>query len=72
MEQNLKFTKFIVEQPDLKIIWEMPTIDISGEDCMNAFVTMLSGLTFFPSTIYKICKDYVENSKFMFETKDNE
>lgn len=72
METKSKFTKFTVEQTDKKIVWEVPYEDINVEDCMKAFETLLTGLTFLPPTIYRMCKDYVEESKFMFEKEDDE
>lgn len=72
METKSKFTRFSVEQSDKKIVWETPYEDVTGEDCMKAIETLLTGLTFLPPTIYRILRDYVEDVKFLYEKEENE
>ena len=54
-----KFTRFTVEQSDIKIVLETPFEDISGEDCIQALETLMTGLTFLPTTIRKSMQTYI-------------
>lgn len=72
METKSKFTRFTVEQSDKKIVWEVPYEDVNGEDCTKAVETLLVGLTFLPSTVYRMFKDYVADNSFMYEKEENE
>ena len=57
-----KFTRFTVEQSDRKIVWETPFEDISGEDCIEALQTLMTGLTFLPTTIRKSMQTYIDEN----------
>lgn len=57
-----KFTRFTVEQSDRKIVWETPFEDISGEDCIQALETLMTGLTFLPTTIRKSMQTYIDEN----------
>lgn len=57
-----KFTRFTVEQSDKKIVWETPFEDISGEDCIQALETLMTGLTFLPTTIRKSMQTYIDEN----------
>lgn len=57
-----KFTRFTVEQSDRKIVWETPFEDISGEDCIEALETLMTGLTFLPTTIRKSMQTYINEN----------
>ena len=57
-----KFTRFTVEQSDRKIVWETPFEDISGEDCIEALETLMTGLTFLPTTIRKSMQTYIDEN----------
>lgn len=57
-----KFTRFTVEQSDRKIVWETPFEDISGEDCIQALETLMTGLTFLPTTIRKSMQTYINEN----------
>lgn len=57
-----KFTRFTVEQSDKKIVWETPFEDISGEDCIEALETLMTGLTFLPTTIRKSMQTYIDEN----------
>ena len=57
-----KFTRFTVEQSDRKIVWETPFEYISGEDCIQALETLMTGLTFLPTTIRKSMQTYIDEN----------
>lgn len=59
MEKN-RFTKFTVEQSDLKINWECPYEDVTMSDMIKAFKTLLIGMTFSESTIHAGMRDYLK------------
>jgi len=68
------FTRLTVEQPDLKVTWEVPYNDVNGEDMMNAIRTIMVGMTFHPETVYRAMREYaeehsenIENNNYNFE-----
>lgn len=67
--ENRKFTRFTVEQPDKKIVWETPYEDIGGEDCIYALETLMVGLTFSPYTVVRCMKDYVDEHSYLLENE---
>lgn len=64
-----KFTRFTAENSDKKIVWETPSEDISGEDCIYALETLMIGLTFLPVTIVKCMKDYVDEHSHLLNNE---
>lgn len=67
--ETRKFTRFTAENSDKKIVWETPFEDISGEDCIYALETLMTGLTFLPKTIVKCMKDYVDEHSHLLNNE---
>ena len=71
-----KFTRLILEQSDKKIVWEVPYEDVDAtDDMMQAIYTIMSGMTFCPSTIYASMGNFInENCKDLevIEKENNE
>lgn len=57
---NKPFTRVTVEQNDYKIIYEVPYEDVSGEDMMHIFETLMIGMTFPEKAIHKSAAEYIE------------
>lgn len=55
-----KFTRITVEQSDRKLVWEVPYEDVSGDEMVEGFASLMYGLTFLPCTITKCMKEYAE------------
>lgn len=72
MEKNIPFTKFSVEQKDQKVTVEYAGEDVNLNDCITTVVTLLTGLTFSPRSIYEGFKDYVEDHKFLYENDEQD
>lgn len=69
--QKDKFTKLTLEQSDRKITWEVPYEDVSGEDMIQAFYTLMIGATFLPVTIRQSMREFVDED-LNFNSKDDE
>lgn len=52
MEENKKFTRLTIEQPDFKVIWEKPYEDVDIYEMLDAFNTLMLGITFTQKTVY--------------------
>lgn len=61
---NKNFTKITLEQPDLKVIWEVPYEDVNGKDIMNAIRTIMVGMTFSEKSVYDSMADYLKEKAF--------
>lgn len=70
MQEN-KFTRLTLEQSDKKITWEVPYEDATGEDLVQAFYSLMIGLTFLPTTIRQSMQEFVEDD-FNFNSKHDE
>jgi hypothetical protein len=70
MQEN-KFTRLTLEQSDKKITWEVPYEDATGEDLVQAFYSLMIGMTFLPTTIRQSMKEFVEDD-FNFNSKHDE
>lgn len=57
--ENNRFTRLTVEQPDLKVVWEVPYEDVSGGDMVNALKTLMIGMTFSLNSIPDIFADWL-------------
>lgn len=49
IKEGIQFTRLTVEQPNLKVTWEVPYTDVNMNDMFDAFKTILVGMTFLPS-----------------------
>ena len=63
MEKN-KFTRLTVEQSDKKITWEVPYEDVDGELMVDAFKTLLVGMTFNPNSIPNILANWLMSNAY--------
>lgn len=70
MQEN-KFTRLTLEQSDKKITWEVPYEDVTGEDLVQAFYSLMIGMTFLPTTIRQSMQEFVEDD-FNFNSKHDE
>lgn len=66
-----KFTRFTVEQPDIKVVWEVPTDEVTGEDCMNAINTLMQGMSFLPITIIRSMQNYIDEQSSVLNNEQN-
>ena len=62
--EKQKFTKLTLEQPDLKVIWEIPYDDVSGDDMMQAIRTIMIGMTFNEHTIESSMARYLQDHAY--------
>ena len=63
--ENKDFTRLTLEQSDRKIVYELPYEDVTNNDMVEALVTIMTGMTFFPSTIEDGFVNYInENSDY--------
>lgn len=53
MMEKDKFTRLTVEQPDFKVSWEVPYEDVTIDEMLNGFNTLMIGITFLPETVKK-------------------
>ncbi len=63
MEKN-KFTRLTVEQSDKKITWEVPYEDVDGELMVDAFKTLLVGMTFSPNSVPHIFANWLMSNAY--------
>jgi hypothetical protein len=70
MQEN-KFTRLTLEQSDKKITWEVPYEDATGEDLVQAFYSLMIGMTFLPTTVRQSMQEFVEDD-FNFNSKHDE
>ena len=57
---NKKFTKFILETNDVKIVHEIPSDDLGMSDIINAFRTLLIGIGFSEDMVLSTFVKYVD------------
>ena len=71
--ENNKFTRLILEQNNLKIVWEVPYDDVNGEDMMQAIRTIMIGMTFSDASVESSMADYLMEHSDEYEVteKDN-
>ena len=69
---NNKFTRLTLEQSDRKIEIEFPYEDVNGEDMVDAFKTIMVGMTFHMNTIESSMIDYLESTEKYAITKIEE
>jgi hypothetical protein len=63
-----KFTRLTLEQNDLKLVWEVPYKDVTGEDMLQAIYTLMVGMTFNEKTIFNSMANFLmENAYDIFE-----
>ena len=62
--EDKKFTRLTLEQSDLKVVWEVPYEDVNTEDMMNAINTIMIGMTFHESQVYKAMADYLTDKAY--------
>ena len=60
MYGDYKYTKLTLEQRDKKLVWEMPYEDVSADDLLHAFNTLLIGFTWHQKTIYDVMAAYLQ------------
>ena len=62
---NNKFTRLTLEQDDLKLSWEVPNKDVSAIEMVEAFHTLMIGMTFVEQTFFDTLAKYLsENSNY--------
>ena len=63
-----KFTRLTLEQNDLKLVWEVPYKDVTGEDMLQAIYTLMVGMTFNEKIIFNSMANFLmENAYDIFE-----
>lgn len=68
---NKKYTKLILEKNDLKIEYELPYGDIDGNDMLQAFKTLMIGMTFSENTILSTFASYINEYGYdKYEVRD--
>ena len=60
MREGVQFTRLTVEQPNLKVTWEVPYTDVNMNDMFDAFKTILVGMTFLPSQAEESVDEFKE------------
>ena len=70
MNNENKFTRLTLEQDDLKVTWEVPYNDVSGEDMMQAIRTIMIGMTFNESTVESAMASYLEEHSNEYKVID--
>ena len=55
-----KFTRLTLEQNDLKVTWEVPYEDVTGNDMVLALRTIMVGMTFHPNTFTSALANYLQ------------
>ncbi len=53
MTEKSNFTRLTIEQPDFKVSWEVPYEDVSIDEMIDGFNTLMIGITFLPETVKK-------------------
>lgn len=53
------FTRLTLEMPDKKITYDLPYMDVSGEDMVHGLATIMLGMTFGWDTILASLAGYV-------------
>jgi hypothetical protein len=62
---NNKFTRLTLEQDDLKLSWEVPYKDVIATEMVEAFHTLMIGMTFTEQTFFDTLAKYLsENSNY--------
>lgn len=57
---NEKFTRLTLEQNDLKVTWQIPYDDVTGDDMMKAIRTIMIGMSFSEKTIAASMAAFIE------------
>ena len=68
--EEKKFTRLTLEQDDLKVIWEVPYNDVTGEDMMQAIRTIMVGMTFSDNTVESSMADYINEHSNEYKVID--
>ena len=50
---------------DRKVVWEIPSSDVNGEDMLDMLRTIMVGLTFSEETFKKVLADYVADNHLL-------
>ena len=67
-----KFTRLTLEQDDLKIVWEVPYKDVTGDDMMQAIRTIMIGMSFSDNTVESSMATYLDNHSNEYEVIEKE
>ena len=59
-----RYTRLTMEQGDLKVTWEVPYEDVSGEDVLDAINTIMIGMTFNQETIYSAMASWLSDRAY--------
>lgn len=62
--ENKKFTRLILEQKDLRLVYEVPYDDVSGDDMVQALRTIMIGMSFCDDTVLASFARYVNEHGF--------
>lgn len=65
-----KFTRLTLEQGDIKIVWEVPYDDVTGDDMMQAIRTIMIGMAFCEDTIETSMASYLYQYSDMFQIQE--
>lgn len=57
MIRENSFTRLTVEQAELKVTWEVPYSDVSMDDMIDGFKTILVGMTFLPKQAQEVADE---------------
>jgi hypothetical protein len=60
IREEVQFTRLTMEQPNLKVTWEVPYTDVNMNDMFDAFKTILVGMTFLPSQAEESIDEFKE------------
>lgn len=63
MIEETCFTRLTIEQPDLKVTWEVPYTDVGADDMISAFKAILVGMTFHQETAQDIVQETIDDFK---------
>ena len=72
MNNEKKFTRLTLEQDDLKVTWEVPYNDVTGEDMMQAIRTIMIGMTFSDKSVESSMVDYINEHSDEYEVIEKE
>lgn len=59
-----EFTRLTAETSHGKIVWEMPSEELFGEDMVDAFNTLMIGLTFTQDVIYSSMANWLRDHAY--------
>lgn len=63
-EKEKQFTRLTVENNDVKVVYELPHNEASGDDMMEAIATLMVGMTFPISVVYHAMADYLREHAY--------